>query len=79
MSLDADLLEAHRVYDLERLVVLYEQAADAADDPNQEGFFLTHAHVFALELGHPNAVHLRQRLVDAGREVPLPPPNPRKG
>jgi hypothetical protein len=37
------------------------------------GFYLTHAYVFALELNHPQASELRQRLIDAGREEPLPP------
>lgn len=75
-DLDARLLAAHAAGDLNLLVALYTQAADAAPTPEAAAFYLTHAHIFALELGHPDAAILRARLVDQGREAPLPPPNP---
>ncbi|MGB3246370.1 MAG: hypothetical protein WBB25_17680 [Sulfitobacter sp.] len=75
-TLNARLLAAHAAGDLPQLVGLYREAADTANDPQAEGFYLTHAHVFAMELGHPDTAELRQRLIDQGREAPLPPPNP---
>ena len=76
-GLDARLLEAHGRGDLVALVALYLEAADAAVDADAEGFYLTHAHVFAMELGHPQTEALRARLIAAGREeslgTPLPP------
>ena len=75
-SLDDQLLAAHAASDLAQLVTLYAQAADQADDADSAAFYLTHAHVFALELGAPEADTLRARLVAEGREAPLPAPNP---
>jgi hypothetical protein len=75
-DLNDRLLAAHAAGDLAALVTLYTAAADATDDPQAQGFFLTHAHVFAMELGHPDTQILRQRLIDDGREVPLHAPNP---
>lgn len=73
-ALDAQLLAAHIAGDARGLVALYRQAAEAANDADAAGFFLTHAHVFALETGHPDAVILRDILVAQGREAPLGPP-----
>lgn len=70
-DLDAALLAAHASGDLEALVTLYTRAADAASDSQAAAFYLTHAHVFAMELGHADAPALRQRLIDQGREAPL--------
>ena len=75
-DLDAALLSAHVAGDTAALVELYRQAAEAAQDTEAQAFYLTHAHVFAMEIGHPDAAKLRQRLVDQGREAPLPAPNP---
>ena len=75
-DLDAALLAAHAAGDLDALVTLYRQAAEAADDPDAKGFYLTHAHVFALELGHPDTDAMRQALIDQGREAPLHPARP---
>ena len=72
-ELDAALLAAHAAGDGPALVGLYTRAANAAATPEAEAFYLTHAHVFALELGHPDAPALRARLVAAGREEPMPP------
>jgi len=63
------LLEAHAGADRARLIRLYEQAADSAGDLDAACFFLTHAYVFALEAGHPQAPHLHRRLKAHGREA----------
>lgn len=73
-GLDTALLEAHAAGDLPALVALYTAAADQAGTAEMAGFYLTHAHVFALELGDPAAPLLRQRLIADGREEPLPQP-----
>jgi len=67
-GLDARLLDAHERDDRPALVTLYQEAADTACDENAEGFYLTHAYIFALELGHPAAAALHARLKSAGRE-----------
>lgn len=72
-ALDAALLAAHAADDRPKLIALYTQAANEAATAEAEGFYLTHAYVFALEAGHPAAPALRERLVKAGREEPLPP------
>lgn len=66
-DLDARLLAAHAEEDRFALVGLYLEAADAADTETAQGFYLTHAYVFALELGDPHADILRDRLVAMGR------------
>ena len=71
-ALDAALLEAHKAGDAARLVRLYAQAADAEEaDGNIEAacFYLTHAYVFALEAGLPEAGALNRRLAKQGRDV----------
>lgn len=68
IALDAQLLAAHDTNDIAVLVDLYIQAADQSDDVNAACFYLTHAYVFALELGSYKAVNLRDRLVTHGRE-----------
>ena len=74
-DLNEKLLVAHASGDLNALVRLYRAAADGANDAEAAGFYLTHAHVFAMELGHPDTAALRQLLIEQGRESPLPPPN----
>ena len=76
MSLDDALLAAHTRADQEALIDLYQQAAAEAEGAEMAAFYLTHAHVFAMEIGHPAAEQLRLRLVDQGREEPLPPARP---
>ncbi|WP_317849276.1 hypothetical protein [Tateyamaria pelophila] len=71
MELDARLLDAHARADTTALVTLYQEAAQGATNDAARGFYLTHAHVFALELGHPDAHDLRSKLVAMGRESPL--------
>lgn len=75
-DLDRDLLAAHAAGDISALVALYTHAAQAANNTDQAAFYLTHAHVFAMEIGHPDTPALRQRLIDMGRESPLSAPNP---
>jgi hypothetical protein len=70
-DLDARLLHAHEACDLAALVALYAEAADATPDEQARGFYLTHAYVFALELGSDAAPSLRQALIDMGRETAL--------
>lgn len=70
-SLDKKLLAAHAAGDSAALVALYTQAADAASDQTAAAFYLTHAHVFALEINAPEAPILRKRLVAMGREAPI--------
>ncbi|SPH21531.1 hypothetical protein ASD8599_02283 [Ascidiaceihabitans donghaensis] len=67
-DLNAAMLAAHTASDQNALVALYTQAADQAVDLDAACFFLTHAYVFALELGHTQAEALRLRLVAEGRE-----------
>jgi hypothetical protein len=66
-DLDARLLAAHARDDRATLVTLYTQAADAASDLDAACFYLTHAYVFALELGHPDAPTLNARLKEHAR------------
>lgn len=67
-ELDARLLAAHAAGDRATLVALYAEAADQSADADAAGFFLTHAYVWALDLGDPRAETLRARLIAQGRE-----------
>ncbi|MFK7941487.1 MAG: hypothetical protein AB8B85_01010 [Paracoccaceae bacterium] len=67
-ALDASLIAAHHAGDGGSLVHLYAQAADQANDVDAECFYLTHAYVFALEAGAPEANALHARLKAHGRE-----------
>ena len=67
-ALDALILKAHACDNRVALVTLYTQVADLADDVDTECFFLTHAHIFALEFDHPSLAGLRARLLAFGRE-----------
>lgn len=69
-ELESALLDAHCKDDLPGLVRLYTIAADEAEreqDVNAACFYLTHAFVFALEAGAPEADPLNKRLADRGR------------
>ncbi len=70
-ELDHRLCAAHSAGDLMALVALYDEAAKGASDEDARGFYLTHAYVFALEAGSPDADELRTRLVAMGRDTPL--------
>ncbi|MFY0660141.1 MAG: hypothetical protein JXR15_06570 [Shimia sp.] len=67
-NLENLLLAAHDADDKVALVLLYEEASAAADTPEAKGFYLTQALVYALEIGHPKAADLRQKLRATGRE-----------
>lgn len=67
-SLDQRLLDAHQDEDRAALVALYEKAADCAEAVEARSFYLTHAYVFALEVGHSHATALHARLKRLGRE-----------
>ena len=62
------MLAAHADRDQAALISLYTQAADVANDIDAACFFLTHAYIYALEAGAPQAAALRARLMDHGRE-----------
>lgn len=62
------LLDAHDAGDPGVLAQLYAQAADAASTEEAQGFYLTHAYVFALEAGIELADTVRQQLIEMGRE-----------
>ncbi len=66
-ALDAEMLAAHENDDGPALVALYAQAADEADDIDAACFYLTHAYIFALELGRPEVQALHARLDAHGR------------
>lgn len=68
-SLNARLLAAHEADDRPALIALYREASEAAHDQVAAAFYLTHAYVFALELGHADAPALHARLKAAGREA----------
>ncbi|MEL7165755.1 MAG: hypothetical protein AAFY52_05390 [Pseudomonadota bacterium] len=67
---DAALLAAHDAGDKVALVTLYAQAADNVTGP-ERAFLLTQAHVFAMEIDHPEAPRLRAALIGMGCELPL--------
>ena len=67
-TLDAQMIAAHKAADQTALIRLYTQAADQAADLTAACFFLTHAYVFALEAGAPEAPALHARLKAHGRE-----------
>lgn len=69
-ELDRLLLEAHDRNDHAALIRYYTNAADACEasqDIDAACFYLTHAFVFALEAGAPEADVLNARLAAQGR------------
>lgn len=69
-QLDRELIAAHERQDGTALVRLYGLAGDraeAAGDIDAACFYLTHAFVFALEAGAPEAPALNRRLAARGR------------
>jgi len=67
-DLDAQLLAAHEVGDGPLLAKLYAEAAAASKNDLQSSFYLTHAYVFALEAGLPEAKDYHQQLKLMGKE-----------
>ena len=66
-SLQDRLLDAHAQGDQMALVALYTEAADSNDVVDAACFYLTHAYIFALELGDPASETLFARLKVHGR------------
>lgn len=69
-ELDKQLLQAHADYDVPALIRLYHEAAkqaEAKQDHEASCFYLTHAFVFALEDGAPEADELNLKLYERGR------------
>ena len=66
-SLQDRLLDAHAQGDQMALVALYTEAADSTDVVDAACFYLTHAYIFALELGDPSSETLFARLKVHGR------------
>ena len=69
-DLDTRLLDAHAREDKPTLVALYTEAAEGATSIEAEGFYLTHAYIFALDIGDPRAAALKARLVAMNRDIP---------
>ena len=67
-DLDRRMISAHEAQDRMALIKLYTEAADGANDLDASCFYLTHAYVFALEAGAPDALRLHARLKAHGRE-----------
>ncbi|WP_306155679.1 hypothetical protein [Roseovarius sp. MMSF_3281] len=68
-DLDTRMITAHEANDRMALIKLYAEAANGANDLDASCFYLTHAYVFALEAGAPQAKDLHARLVKHGREA----------
>ena len=68
-DLDRRMLSAHAAKDHRQLVRLYAEAAEKVKDLDAACFYLTHAYVFALEAGSPEATALHARLKACGRET----------
>ena len=68
-DLDARMISAHQANDRRALIKLYAEAADTVNDLDASCFYLTHAYVFALEAGAPEAQPLHIRLVAHGRDA----------
>lgn len=68
-DLEARLLAAHARCDTVALVGLYTEAGDQPNSEVAQGFYLTQAYVYALELGDPRAAGLHAQLVTMGREA----------
>ena len=66
-SLQDWLLDAHDRDDRRGLVALYREAADSTDDIDAACFYLTHAYIYALEMGDPAQDQIYLRLKAHGR------------
>lgn len=73
-DLELALLKAHADENMPALVQLYTEVGnqcEAAGKTDAACFYLTHAYVFALDVGTDEATELNERLVDYGRASPL--------
>lgn len=71
-DLELALLKAHAEEDKPALVDLYTEAGnrcEADGDTNAACFYLTHAYVFALDAGAPEAAELNKRLFEYDRNA----------
>ena len=71
VALNAELMAAHARGDAPTLIRIYRdegEALIAAGDIDAGCFMLTHAYIFALEAGDPQAQDLHKILVTHGRE-----------
>ncbi len=71
-ELDKCILDAHSKADSYQLAQLYRRASALEEHQgnlNAAGFLLTHAYVFALESGHPDAEDMKDKLARDGREL----------
>ena len=66
-DLDERLLDAHARADTAALVTLYAEAGRTTPDLDAACFYLTHAYVYALEMGHPDVDSLHAGLAKHGR------------
>jgi hypothetical protein len=69
-ELDKQLLQAHADANVPALINLYHLAAHLAEERQDQDaccFYLTHAFVFALEHGAPEADELNRKLYERGR------------
>ncbi|WP_377506294.1 hypothetical protein [Octadecabacter sp. R77987] len=66
-DLDDRLLAAHARDDRRALVTLYGEAGSVTNDIDASCFYLTHAYIYALEMGHPDTDALHARLAVHGR------------
>ncbi|GGA21264.1 hypothetical protein [Neptunicoccus cionae] len=71
IPLDQALLDAHAAQNSPALVRLYQQAGNSAleMDEIRGCFYLTHAYIYALEAGLPEAETLHSTLRSYGREA----------
>ena len=68
LDLHEKILTAHKIKDQEMLVFCYTVAADLEEDIDARCYYLTCAHIYALEIGLPYAKIISKRLRDYGRE-----------
>ena len=68
-DLDSRMISAHDAQDRIALIKLYAEAADCANALDASCFYLTHAYIYALEAGAPEAKALHARLQAEGREA----------
>lgn len=67
-TLEGRLLAAHAAGDQVALISLYVEASEIAQTEESRSFYLTHAYVFALEMGDARAAKLGAMLKDMGRD-----------
>ncbi len=66
-DLDTALHVAHATNDYRQMITLYVRAAQTHDG-QAAAFYLTHAYIYALELGDPRAPKLHAQLIAMNAE-----------